>query len=73
MIGEEGILSQRVALGSNRLDGVRGAGARSSDRDATRSREGLNDAANVERLVSVGEDVLRDGGWCVNGGTLREL
>ena len=34
VIGEEGILSQRVALGSNRLDGVRGAGARSSDRDA---------------------------------------
>lgn len=55
--GEEGILSQSVALGSSRLEGVRGAGARSSDREATRSSDGLVD---VElRLVNVGEDVRR--------------
>lgn len=64
VMGEEGILSQSVALGSNRLDGVRGAGVRSSDREATRSSEGLDDVVNAERLVNVGEDALRDGGWC---------
>lgn len=62
-MGEEGMLSQSVALGSSRLDGVRGAGARSSDREATRSSDGLDDVfvvADVElRLVNVGEDVRR--------------
>lgn len=59
-MGDEGILSQSVALGLSRLEGVRGAGARSSDREATRSSDGLVDVCDVEvRLVKVGDDVRR--------------
>lgn len=72
-IGDEGMLSQGVALGSSRLEGVRGAGARSSDRDATRSSDGLDDACDVEvRLVRVGDEVRRVVGWWVKGGELNE-
>lgn len=67
------MLSQGVALGSSRLEGVRGAGARSSDRDATRSSDGLDDACDVEvRLVRVGDEVRRVVGWWVKGGELNE-
>lgn len=73
VMGDEGILSQRVALGSSRLDGVRGTGARSSDREATRSSDGLDDVGAELRLVNGGEVVLREVGWCVRGGVLKEL
>lgn len=44
-IGDEGILSHRLAPGSRRRVGVRGVAARSSVRDATRSRDGREEVA----------------------------
>lgn len=42
-IGDEGMFSHMLACGLCRRVGVRGAGTRSSDREATRSREGRGD------------------------------
>ena len=55
--GEEGMFSQIAPEGLWRRDGVRGAATRSSERDATWSREGQE----VLLLVALGDgDVVRD-------------
>ena len=57
--GEEGMFSQIGPEGLWRRDGVRGAATRSSDRDATRSREGQE--LEVLLLVALSDgDVVRD-------------
>jgi hypothetical protein len=42
-MGDDGIFSHMLAFGLCRLVGVRGTGMRSSEREATRSREGRED------------------------------
>lgn len=64
--GEEGMLSQMAPVGLARR-GVRGAAARSSEREATRSREGREAEvpAPLLRLLALnGGDAVRVSEWC---------
>jgi len=60
--GDEGMLSQIAPVVFGRRDGVRGAPTRSSERDATRSREGRDELVeDVLRLLTLnGGDAVRD-------------
>lgn len=67
--GEEGMLSQMAPVGLARR-GVRGAAARSSEREATRSREGREAVVPpplppLLRLLTLnGGDAVRVSEWC---------
>lgn len=56
-MGEDAMFAQRGACGLWRREGVRGAGTRNSERDATRSREGRLDV-DVDVDVDVVEEEL---------------
>jgi len=72
--GDEAMLSQRDALGSDLRVGVRSGAMRSSDREATLSREGRDDGVRLVIGDEVGwETVLRAGLFALLRATLRSV
>ena len=63
-MGDEGIFSHMLTFGLCRRIGVRGTGARSSEREATRSREGREDG--IEGVLDLVDVTVTKGVFCAS-------